>query len=391
MPAESINAIWSSLALGAKVQITTSWDDVFDWFQQIDCYPKLIWKGRESSTVYLGVGIGVSQKELPTFTVRAFDATQTQWNGFPGSIKWTPFGVIEWCSEEPRSCTLSKSTLQKQWQLSNGHIQTHNSHRPNRSQWNNNIEKSKQLFHETTLQKIVLARESYFEPPNPWVQFMELQGSQPNNYHFLFSPQPNTIFLGASPEKLFSQNGSILKTEALAGTRSVSDDQSENEYLMKELNKSTKDQIEHNIVVRYIHTQLKDLCIELRSLTQEVLQLPHVQHLRTPIECTVHPDTTTNQLLDRLHPTPAVCGIPKRISNQFIAELEPFHRGWYAGTMGIEHNNNTDFTVMIRSALWIDDAGYAWSGAGIVTESDATLEWIEVENKAKQFIQREIV
>ena len=53
--------------------------------------------------------------------------------------------------------------------------------------------------------------------------------------------------------------------------------------------------------------------------------------------------------------------------------------------MGIEHNTNSDFTVMIRSALWRGDTGYAWSGAGIVPESDARLEWKEVENKAKQF------
>ena len=57
--------------------------------------------------------------------------------------------------------------------------------------------------------------------------------------------------------------------------------------------------------------------------------------------------------------------------------------------MGIEHNDNTDFTVMIRSALWRDGAGYAWSGAGIVPESDARLEWIEIENKAKLFTHPE--
>lgn len=391
MPAESVNSIWSSLAHGSKIQIDNSWDDVFDWFQQIDCYPKLIWKGRESSTVYFCVGIGQAQSRLPTFTIRAFDTTQSQWNGFPSTMKWTPFGVVEWQSEEATSCTLWKSSLQQQWQLSDGHLQTHRSHKPNRDQWCRNIEKSKQLFHDTTLRKIVLARESYFEPSDPWIQFMELKGSQPNNYLFLFSPQSNTIFLGASPEKLFSKTGATLKTEALAGTRSVSYDQSENESLMQELNQSTKDQTEHHIVVHYIHTQLKDLCIEQHSLTQEVLQLPHVQHLRTPIECILHPNTTTEQLLDRLHPTPAVCGIPKQLSNQLIAEIEPFHRGWYAGTMGIEHNGNTDFTVMIRSALWIGEAGYAWSGAGIVEESDADLEWVEIENKAKQFIQREVV
>ena len=86
---------------------------------------------------------------------------------------------------------------------SNGHIQNHRSHKPSRSHWTSNIETSKQLFHDTTLRKVVLARESYFTPKDPWIQFIELQRSQPNNYHFLFSPKPNTIFLGASPEKLF--------------------------------------------------------------------------------------------------------------------------------------------------------------------------------------------
>ena len=44
---ESINTIWSSLELGSNSQFETSWEDVVDWFQQVDCYPKLIWKGRE--------------------------------------------------------------------------------------------------------------------------------------------------------------------------------------------------------------------------------------------------------------------------------------------------------------------------------------------------------
>ena len=391
MSNETVETAWKSIQNGSHTPLQASWDSIFSWFQQVECYPKLIWKGRESSTVYFCVGIGAFQSRLPVFTVRAFDTNQPQWDGFPSTLRWTPFGIVEWCSDTPKQCTLYKSTSQQQWQPSKGHVQTHRSHQPSRSHWTSNIETSKQMFQDTTLRKVVLARESYFTPVDPWIQFIELQRSQPNNYHFLFSPKPNTIFLGASPEKLFSQSGSRLKTEALAGTRSVSRDQSENACLTRELNQSSKDQTEHHIVVHYIQTQLKDLCIQQHSLAQEVLQLPHVQHLRTPIECTLHPNTTTEQLLDRLHPTPAVCGIPKRISNQLISELEPFHRGWYAGTMGIEHNDNTDFTVMIRSALWRDNAGYAWSGAGIVEESDASLEWIEVENKAKQFVESEIV
>ena len=391
MSAESVNTLWSSLAHGTKSQIDHSWDDVFHWFQQADCFPKLIWKGRECSTLYLCVGIGRSDPGLPSFTVRAFDTTKPQWHGFPATMKWTPFGTVEWHPSNPKLRTISKSTKNQKWQAGDGHLQTHRSHCPSKLHWINNIEKTKQLFHETFLQKIVLARESYFEASEPWKTFLKLKKSQPNSYHFLFSPHPETIFLGASPEKLFSQNGTVLKTEALAGTRSVSEDFSENESLKKELNGSTKDQTEHQIVVDYIHTQLSKLCIEQNRLEQEVLELPHVQHLRTPIECTLHPNIQTEEILDCLHPTPAVCGIPKGIANETIAELEPFHRGWYAGTMGIEHNHKTDFTVMIRSALWVGEAGYAWSGAGIVEGSDAHLEWNEIENKAKQFIHQENV
>ena len=388
---ETVQTAWDSIQHGSSTFLPGSFEDALVWFKRINCYPKLIWKGRESSVVYLCVGIGQSQSNLPAFTVRAFDTTQPQWDGFPSTLKWTPFGMVEWSPEDPTHCTMYKSQLQLEWTPEQGHIQVHRCHQPDLEHWTKNIDKSKQLFHDTTLRKVVLARESYFESSDPWKQFLELTTSQPNNYHFLFSPKQNTIFLGASPEQLFSQSGSLLKTEALAGTRSVSKDVFKNASLVEELSQSNKDQTEHHIVVHYIHTQLKDLCLEQRNLAQEILQLPHVQHLRTPIECIVHPDTTTEQLLDRLHPTPAVCGIPKRISNQLISELEPFHRGWYAGTMGIEHNDNTDFTVMIRSALWIDDAGYAWSGAGIVEESDADLEWLEVENKAKQFLQQETV
>jgi len=394
---------WTSLKPGKEATVKASWDQVYSWFKQLNVFPKLIWKGRENSTCYFCVGIGSSGNALPNFpkfTVRAFDGQQPQWQGFPAALEWTPYGVLEIPSKhrnigsEAVAIQISKAKTQSSWSPPEGHSPEHRTHVPSQALWTSNIETSKQLFQDTTLRKIVLARESYFEFSDPWTRFIELQLSQPDNYHFLFSPEPETIFLGASPEKLFSTSGTILKTEALAGTRSVSNNKTENKALAEDLNQSSKDQTEHHIVVHYIHQQLKDLCTEQRSLKQEVLELPHVQHLRTPIECILHPNTTTSQLLDRLHPTPAVCGIPKTLARKTIAKLEPFHRGWYAGTMGIEHGDAADFTVLIRSALWKrvsneHTAGYAWSGAGIVEESDPISEWIEIGNKAKQFVQQE--
>ena len=400
MSHDPLHNTWTSLEPSTQTTVHASWDQALSWFKNLDVYPKLIWQGREGSSCYLcvGIGTGSSIDELPKFTVRAFDEQQPQWKGFPASIEWTPYGIIEFPSKYRNmgsgivDIRFSKAAFQSSWVPPEGHTQQHTTHVPSQEGWTSNIETSKQLFHDTTLRKIVLARESYFQFNDPWTQFVELRRSQPHNYSFLFSPDPDTVFLGASPEKLFSKSGTVLKTEALAGTRSVSKNKAENEALIEELNQSNKDQTEHHIVVHYIHQQLKDLCIAQQSLTQEVLQLPHVQHLRTPIECTLHPNTTTAQLLDRLHPTPAVCGIPKTLAKKKIAELEPFHRGWYAGTMGIEYGDTADFTVLIRSALWKrisneHGSGYAWSGAGIVEESDPLSEWIEINNKAKQFVQ----
>ena len=92
MSNETVETAWESLQHGSHIPVQSSLDSIFSWFQQIECYPKLIWKGRESSTVYFCIGIGTRQSNLPVFTVRAFDTKQPQWDGFPG-IQMDTF----WC------------------------------------------------------------------------------------------------------------------------------------------------------------------------------------------------------------------------------------------------------------------------------------------------------
>ena len=124
MSSETVETAWESIQNGSHIPLKASWDSIFSWFQQVECYPKLIWKGRESSTVYFCIGIGTRQSNLPVFTVRAFDTKQPQWDGFPSTLRWTPFGIVEWSSVTSKQCTLYKSTSQQQWHPSKGHIQT---------------------------------------------------------------------------------------------------------------------------------------------------------------------------------------------------------------------------------------------------------------------------
>ena len=69
----------------------------------------------------------------------------------------------------------------------------------------------------------------------------------------------------------------------MAGTRETITNSEQNARLMQELSHSDKDQKEHDCVVTYLTTQLKDLSISHRLHPQEILQLPDVQHLRTPM------------------------------------------------------------------------------------------------------------
>jgi menaquinone-specific isochorismate synthase len=258
-------------------------------------------------------------------------------------------------------------------------------HLPNKKRWFSHISDLKHIFAKQDLRKLVLSRQSHSKVQNVWDMFRSIVTDHPNCYHFLFSPQPNHVFLGCSPEKLFSVKGNVLHTEALAGTRPRGGKGVDDIKLDKELRHSNKDLNEHHIVTSYILSVLQDHSRNIEVLPQRVLRLKHVQHLQTPIKATLSDDFSLDTILHSLHPTPAVCGYPRKVAQRKIKEMEPFSRGWYSGTIGIIHRGSADFTVAIRSALAIENDLYIWTGAGIVNNSVASEEWREINIKGKPF------
>lgn len=113
----------------------------------------------------------------------------------------------------------------------------------------------------------------------------------------------------------------------------------------------------------------------------EVIRLRKVQHLRRRIHARLNLASDTD-CLQRLQPTAAVAGLPRNIARQFIAENEPFSRGWYAGSAGYLSLKQTEFSVTLRSA-WVEDSQiHLYAGAGIVAGSDPQQEWQEINNKS---------
>jgi menaquinone-specific isochorismate synthase len=260
---------------------------------------------------------------------------------------------------------------------------------PNWLDWEQNIKLALEKFADLDLDKIVLARRStltFNGNIQPQSLLLALQPHHDRSYHFCFQIDPNTAFIGTSPERLYYRQDRVLKTEAIAGTLERGASSQLDRELSDRLRNSPKDIHEHQLVVNNLQTILAELCNSSgleRELT--ILKLNKVQHLYTQFQGTLKSHLTDAEILPKLHPTPAVGGFPRELALALIRELEPFDRGWYAAPVGWLGYDDAEFAVAIRSGAIDGNRLLLFAGAGIVRGSQAAEEWAEVENKIRHF------
>ncbi len=193
-----------------------------------------------------------------------------------------------------------------------------------------------------------------------------------------------SCFVGASPEVLVELDGDLVATDAVAGTAPRGPTPDEDAANAQRLASDPKEQAEHRYVVDYLRTRLALAGVDLDPTgNTEVRTLPGIHHLNTKVTGRIAPEPgLALRLAGALHPTPAVGGTPSSFAQQWIAEHEGFHRGWYAGPVGwIDHRGCGSFYVALRSALVDPDGLRLFAGAGIVAGSDPEQELIETDIK----------
>ena len=245
------------------------------------------------------------------------------------------------------------------------------------------------IEYKALLPKVVLSRQTelcFDSPIDSWDLIALWQKAEPSSFHYVFQFSQYNTFISCSPERLFDRYHQQVSTEALAGTVNRGRNKREDALLIQSLLNDKKIDRENHIVQEFIIANLKQLKAEVSCYPAEVLQLKNVQHLRVPIKALLHKETQDSKLLYKLHPTPAVGGIPKLPALQFINDNEPYVRGWYAGAIGCISEHESDFSVAIRSALITDNCIKLFAGAGIVTGSIAEQEWQELENKIQTIL-----
>jgi 2-succinyl-5-enolpyruvyl-6-hydroxy-3-cyclohexene-1-carboxylate synthase len=211
------------------------------------------------------------------------------------------------------------------------------------------------------------------------------------SYLFCLQLEEGCAFVGCTPERLFRVEGSRLLTQALAGTVRRGD-AGEDGSAVAELC-SVKNMEEHRFVVDYIQERLADAGLAVATSGPRVIRLPRLMHLATNITGTFEEgcggergvEGLTHRLLETMHPTPAVCGMPREETRAKLPALEKFDRGFFAGPLGWFSAGASDFCVAIRSALVSGHVVTAYAGSGIVKGSESRSEWDETELKMSAF------
>lgn len=260
---------------------------------------------------------------------------------------------------------------------------------PDRDGWYTMIRTALQNMRDTEYDKIVLARKlgmKFRSKINPISVLSKLKKNNHQTVSFCIQPQKDNIFIGATPELLYRRDERKIISEAVAGTRPRGKNAKEDELFSRELLESEKELREHLYVSRSLQRNLADLCNELTSSSEvSILKLAQVQHLFVPFNGVLKSSISDGDILEAIHPTPAVGGYPEKSILPIIRQMEPFNRGWYAAPVGWTAADSATFAVAIRSALFNSGKMHLYSGAGIVEGSSPEKEWEELDNKVSHY------
>ena len=196
-----------------------------------------------------------------------------------------------------------------------------------------------------------------------------------HSYIYLcYTPQTG-IWLGSTPEIILSGEKDEWHTVALAGTQPLQDGRLPQVW-------DEKNRKEQDYVASYIRRQLLSLDIHSTENGPYPAYAGALSHLKTDFRFSLKDNKGLGDLLKVLHPTPAVCGLPKEEAYQFILQNEGYDRRYYSGFIGwLDPEGRTDIYVNLRCMHIEDKQLTLYAGGGLLASSELNDEWLETEKK----------
>ncbi len=260
------------------------------------------------------------------------------------------------------------------------------------------VEKGIKTINSGVLKKVVLSRTETIslKEENPIHIFQKLLSAYHTAFVYLWYHPQVGAWLGATPETLLKVRGNQISTMALAGTQPYTH--------VKDVVWGAKEQEEQQMVTNYILNSLQSSAKDIHASETITVKAGNLLHLQTQITARLNTRDPNKQLIESLHPTPAICGLPRMEAKQFILENEDYERQYYTGFLGelnmkeiasrnrnkrnIENNayssvkTVTNLFVNLRCMQIKDGHASIYVGGGITKDSIPEQEWKETINKA---------
>ena len=261
------------------------------------------------------------------------------------------------------------------------------------------VSKGITVIKDKKLDKVVLSRKETVEikETNPFVLFKKLLNHYPNAFVYCWFHPETGLWLGATPETLLQIENNRLTTMSLAGTKPYQG--------TLDVEWSEKEIHEQKIVTDYLVKQLDNQLDNLQISDTKTTQAGNLVHLKTMVSGLLEPaENSLKTIIDKLHPTPAVCGFPKTEAMNFILENENYDREFYTGFLGelnFEKNetrnrnrrnveNNAYSSVKKVTNLYVNlrcmklecNKAQIYVGGGITSDSVPEHEWQETVAKS---------
>lgn len=251
------------------------------------------------------------------------------------------------------------------------------------------VQKGVDAIKKGLLNKVVLSREEIVAVPNFDLVsvFTKLLQSYPSAFTYCWFHPKIGLWMGATPEQLLKANKNKFYTMALAGTQTF---QGSSDIVWEK-----KEKEEQQFVTDFILNNLESVTSEVTISSPYTLKAGNLLHIKTDIEGIIDANSNLKEVVSILHPTPAVCGLPKDKAKAFIFENEGYNREYYSGFLGELNKkgidiqkSKTDLFVNLR-CMQIKIASdptmtkaHLYMGCGITKDSIPEHEWKESVNKS---------
>ncbi len=242
----------------------------------------------------------------------------------------------------------------------------------------NLVQKAIDFIKDKNADKIVLSRKEIidsaeFDLLNTLKKMLE---SYKNSFVYLWYHPSVGLWMGASPERLINYKKNKFKTTALAGTQTYKGS--------IDVNWNEKEKKEQQFVTDYILDTIGKCIDDTEIRGPYTVKAGNLLHLRTDISGNLRLAYSLDNLINALHPTPAVCGLPKNVATEFILQNEGYSRAFYSGFLGeLNILGNTNLFVNLRCMQLENKTVSIYIGGGISIDSDPKKEWKETVSKAE--------